>query len=53
MGALNLFSVAENFLTDLSAEDESTITGGGKRGKYNSSKSRSKSKSKSGSKSKS
>lgn len=38
----DLFSVDENFLTDLSTENESMIAGGGKRGKRSkSSKSRS------------
>jgi hypothetical protein len=41
----DLFSVAENFLTDLSAEDESMISGGGgKCGKSRSKKSKKKSK---------
>ncbi|MBW4624615.1 MAG: hypothetical protein KME49_03630 [Brasilonema octagenarum HA4186-MV1] len=42
----DLFSVAENFLTDLSAEDESMISGGGGC-KSKSKKSKKKSKSKS------
>ena len=43
-----LFSMNENFLTSLSAEDESIIAGGGKHSGGKSSKSKSKSKSKKG-----
>jgi hypothetical protein len=42
-----LFAIAENFLTDLSPEDESIISGGGKSKGCGSGKSKSKKKSKS------